>query len=110
MVKHATLFVCYIICYMVLGGCATAPPSTQADIVRVAKDEAMRHGESIPNNWFVVVVPSNANFEFRSAYPVYIVRFQRDRSERSTVFQVVVNPDSLMPEQFTDMRTVIPED
>jgi hypothetical protein len=95
---------------MVLGGCATAPSSSRADVVRVAKDEVIRHGESIPNNWFVVVVPSNTNFEFRSAYPVYIVRFQRDRSERSTVFQVVVNPKSLMAEEFSDMRTIIPED
>ena len=103
MVKHATLFI-----YMALGACATAPPFTQADVVRVAKDEVVRHGHSIPNNWVVVVVRSNADFEFQPSYPVYIVRFQRDRSERSTVFQVVVNPASHKAENFTDMRTVIP--
>ena len=104
MVKHATLF----ICYMALGACATAPPFTQADVVRVAKDEVVRHGHSIPNNWVVVVVRSNADFEFQPSYGVYIVCFQRDRSERSTVFQVVVNPASHKAENFTDMRTVIP--
>ena len=103
MVKHATLFVCYL----VLGACAASPPFTRADIVRVAKDEVKNHGHSIPNNWFVVVVASNADFEFQPSYPVYIVRFRRGRSERSTVFEVLVNPASHKAEDFTDMRTVI---
>ena len=102
MVKNAAL----CICYMALGACATL--FTRADIVRVAKDEVVRHGHSIPDNWVVVVVPGNADVEFQPSYPVYVVRFQRNRSERSTVFQVVVNPGSGKAEDFTDMRTVIP--
>jgi hypothetical protein len=102
MVKHAAL----CICYLVLGACAT--PFTRADIVRVAKDEVVRHGHSIPDSWVVVVVPGNVDLEFQPSYPVYVVRFQRNRSERSTVFQVVVNLASHKAEDFTDMRTVIP--
>jgi hypothetical protein len=102
MVKHAAL----CICYLALGACATL--FTRADILRVAKDEVVRHGHSIPDNWVVVVVPGNVDLEFQPSYPVYVVRFQHNRSERSTVFQVVVNPASGKAEDFTDMSTVIP--
>ena len=104
MVKHATLS---IFC-MVLGACATAAPFTQTDVVRVARDEVARHGHSIPAHWHTVVVASSADFEFQPPYSVYLVRFQSGRSERSTVFKVVVNPASHRAEDFTDMRTLEP--
>jgi hypothetical protein len=91
-----------------LGACASTPPFTEQDAVKVAKAEVAKHGYTIPRQWQVVVVPRNVDVEFRESYPVLLVRFQRGPSERSTVFKVVVNPASNKAEDFTDMRMIEP--
>ena len=96
-----------ILCALV-SGCASAPPFTEQDAVQVAKSEVARHGYTVPRQWHAVVVPRNVDIEFEKSYPVYLVRFQRGPSERSTVFKVVVNLASHKAEDFTDMRTIEP--
>ena len=96
-----------ILCAL-LGACASAPPFSEQDAVRVARVEVARHGYTVPPQWHAIVVSRNVDIEFEKSYPVYLVRFQRGRSERSTVFKVVVNPVSHKAEDFTDMRTIEP--
>ncbi len=96
-----------IIC-LVGGACAVAGPFTTQDAAKIAEAEVARHGYTIPETWHVVVVPGNVDIEFQRSYPIYVVRFQRSRSERSTVFEVNVNPATRKAEDFIDLRTVKP--
>ena len=104
MVRLATLGILSIF----LGACASERHFTKRDAVRVAEAEVIRRGYSIPQHWRRVVVDRWVDFELSRSYPVYLVRFQRDSSERSTVFKVVVNPTSHKAEDFTDMRMSVP--
>jgi hypothetical protein len=96
-----------IIC-LIAGACAAARPFTTQDAAKIAEAEVARRGCAIPQTWHVVVVPGNVDIEFQRSYPIYIVRFQRSHSERSTVFEVNVNPATRKAEDFIDLRTVKP--
>jgi hypothetical protein len=96
------LIICLIAC-----ACAAARPFTKQDAAKIARAELAQHGYTIPETWYIVVVPGNVDIEFQRSYPIYIVRFQRSRSERSTVFEVNVNHATRKAEDFVDHRTGI---
>ena len=98
--RSILLIICLVAC-----ACAAARPFSREDAAKIAEAEVARHGYTIPQTWHTVVVPGNVDIEFERSYPIYIVRFQRSRSQRSTVFEVNVNPATRRAEDFVDHRT-----
>ena len=98
MVKHA-LVVIGVAC---ITGCASRV-FTKDDAIRLAKAEVRLRGRVIPPHCEnIVVVPARAQSEGERMRSAWSVLFQCGRTERSTAYEVHVNPATGKVEGFSD--------
>ena len=83
---------------------ASGPPFFEMrDIIGVAEAEIARRGSPRPAHTIVVPRPPDSKDGLqRLVY--FVVRFQRNPTEDSTVFEVIVNRDTKTVESFRDLR------